>query len=255
MTRCDDIIKFFDMFAPEELAEEWDNTGLLVGNCENSVERIMICLDITDGAVGEAIDRKADMIITHHPVIFKGLKRLNEKEAKGKLLYLLVRSGINVFSAHTNLDYAPLGVNTRLAATLGIEAAEVMGRGPGKYGMLRQDMSMSDFVFHVKKSLGVPFIRVAGNAEHVVRKVAVFGGSFDDNLEAFANTGADVLVTGDLKYHTALDAAEAGLCIIDAGHFSTEKVVLPSVAEALGKSFPEVEVILYESESDPFNTY
>jgi len=252
MTKCSRVIDFFEQLAPRELTEYWDNTGLLVGNRHANVNRILVCLDVTSASVNEAIAKKADLIVTHHPVIFKELKSLNEDDTKGKLLYSLVKNGIGVYSAHTNLDYADAGVNTQLTLTLGIRNVEVMGNGPGKCGVLEQRMKLDDFLDHVQKGLKTPFLKVVGHADAGVGKVAVFGGSFDDDLGVVIDSGADVIVTGDVKYHTAIDAIEAGLCIVDAGHFNTESVVLPYIADQLAGKFPDVEVLLFDDEKDPF---
>lgn len=255
MTTCREIMAFIEKLAPRELAEDWDNVGLLLGSSEAEAKRVMLCLDITGASVKEAVAKKAQLIITHHPVIFKGLKRLIGEEAKGSLLYALVRNEINVYTAHTNLDFAVSGVNTQLAGALGLKNVETFGDGPGKIGMLDNMVILQDFVSQTKAALNVPFVRVVGCADKGVKKVAVFSGSFDDNLEAVMQCGVDVLVTGDLKYHTALDAREAGLCIIDAGHFNTERVVLPVLMAALTENFPGIEVFCFQQEEDPFKTY
>ena len=254
MVICQEIMGFIEQGAPCELAEEWDNVGLLVGNRAGKVERIMLCLDITAASIEEAVKKNVDLIVTHHPVIFKSLNRLIEGEAKGRNLYSLIRNGINVYTAHTNLDYAVSGVNTRLAEALGLKEIAGYGKGPGKTGVLDSKMKLHDFIKKVKDDLNVPFVRIAGKADAGVQKAAVFCGSFDDDLEAVMQTQADVLVTGDLKYHTALDAREAGLCIIDAGHFNTERIVLPALMTALKENFPGIEVFCFQKEEDPFKT-
>jgi len=255
MIKCAEIISFMEELAPKTLKEEWDNTGLLVGNRDAAIKRVLVCLDITMASIKEALSRKADLIITHHPVIFNGVKRLDEQDFKGKQLYKLIQNGLCVYAAHTNLDYADKGVNTCLALALGVRNTEILGNGPGKCGKLERKYSMDEFISYVKKRLNVPFLRIAGYAPSGIRKVAVFSGSFDGNLDAVIESNCDVLITGDLKYHTALDAVEAGLCIIDAGHFGTERVVLPYLAKELGKAFPSIEVIQYQEEKDPFITY
>ncbi len=252
MIKCTEIISFMERIAPGELAENWDNIGLLVGNREKNIRKILICLDITMASIDEAISQNADLIISHHPVIFDELKRLNDEDFKGKQLYKLIRNGLNVYSAHTNLDYATPGVNSCLAETLEIYNAVIMGRGPGICGMLDEKMGFDEFINHVKSKLQVPFLRAIGHNPAEIRKVAVFSGSFDGDLKSLIESGAEALVTGDLKYHTALDAREAGLCIIDAGHFSTESVVLPYLARKLGEQYPDVEILLCRSEIDPF---
>lgn len=255
MIKCAEIINFMEELAPVTLKEEWDNTGLLIGSKEAVIKRILICLDITMASINEAVSKKADLIITHHPVIFDGIKRLDEQDFKGKQIFKLIQNGLCVYTAHTNLDYADQGVNTCLALTLGIRNTEIMGEGPGKCGVLDREFSMDEFISLVKESLKTPFLRAVGYAASGIRKVAVFSGSFDGNLDAVIESNCDVLITGDLKYHTALEAAEAGLCIIDAGHFSTERVVLPYLAQELGKAFPDIEVMQYREEKDPFLTY
>lgn len=255
MVQCQDIMNFVEEIAPLALAEEWDNVGLLVGNRDKKVDRVMLCLDITSAALEEAVKNKVNLIITHHPVIFKGLKRLLVGESKGSILHMLIKNDINVYSAHTNLDFAVTGVNTHLAESLRIKNAVTFGEGPGKMGMLDKKMSFHDFIEHVKISLNAPFVRVAGNVENDIQKVAVFCGGFDDDLEAIKQCNPDILVTGDLKHHTAIDAAEEGLCIMDAGHFNTEKVILGPLSKALKENFPGIEVFCFQKEEEPFKTY
>jgi len=255
MATCGELITFLEQRAPIALAEEWDNVGLLVGSRDKQIKTVLLCLDVTADTVEYAADKGVDMIISHHPVIFKELKKLTDEDAKGRLLGALICSGICVYCAHTNLDYATEGVNTQLAKALGLSGTAIMGEGPGLYGRLERVMRFDDFLDFVKRSLNTPHVRAAGKPGPIISSAAVYCGSFDDDLEAFGATGADILVTGDLKYHTAMDAREAGLCIIDAGHFCTERVVLPFLAGLLKESFADVGVMLYEQEQDPLITY
>jgi dinuclear metal center YbgI/SA1388 family protein len=255
MVLCKDVLNFMDQIAPFELAEEWDNIGLMAGSGNAEVKKILVCLDVTTDALRYAAEVKADLIVAHHPMIFKGLKRVCDDEAKGRMIYTAVRNGIGVISAHTNLDYADMGVNVQLASVLELSNTEILGGGPGRVGMLEKRMNFDEFVMHVKGKLDVPHIRVAGKVNNEIQKVAVFSGSFDDDLDAVLQSGADAVVTGDIKHHTALDACEAGICIIDAGHFATERVVLPYLAGALKKRFSEIETFCFEQETDPFITY
>lgn len=254
MIKCRDVMEYIEQLAPAELAEEWDNTGLLLGGSDRIVSRIMVCLDVTAEALEAAVNKKVDLIVTHHPVIFRGIKKISEDDVKGKQLFYAVSNGISVISAHTNLDYADNGVNVKLAETLGLENTALLGKGPGRTGLLKEKMSFDDFIAYVKERLEVPFVRTVGNTVSGIGKVAVFCGSFNDDLKALLESGADAVVTGDLKYHTALDAREAGLCLIDAGHFSTERVILPYLAAVLAERFPETEVIRFSQEKDPFIT-
>ncbi|MGI6669387.1 MAG: Nif3-like dinuclear metal center hexameric protein [Acetivibrionales bacterium] len=251
MPKCIDIISFIEEVAQPELAEKWDNTGLLIGSGKENIKRILLSLDVTSAAVKLAADKKVDLILTHHPVIFTSINRLNPDEAVGRLIYSLVKSGISVYTAHTNMDHAETGVNAQLALRLGIRNAAVMGNGPGRYGETDKVYNLDEFASMVKSSLNTRYVRVVGKVSDVIRSAAVFSGAFDGDLDAFRKTGADVLVTGDVKYHTALYARESGLCIIDAGHFATEAVVLPALKDMLNNAFPDVEIICFQQE-DPF---
>ena len=255
MVTCSDVMEFLEQIAPQALAEEWDNVGLMAGSKNAGIKKILVCLDVTFGALKKAVAEKADLIVSHHPLIFKGIKRIVEDDVKGRQIYAAIRNGISVISAHTNLDYADRGVNYRLASVLGLTDTVLLGDGPGRVGMLENRKSLNDFVRHVKECLDVPAVRVVGRADAGIQKVAVFSGSFDDDLSTVQRSGAEVIVTGDVKYHTALDAAEAGMCMIDAGHFNTEKIVLPYLAASLAERFPEVEITRYKQETDPFITY
>lgn len=264
---CGDIADFMEGIAPRKLAEYWDNVGLLVGSMAADVHRVMLCLDVTPEVVEEAVEKKADLILSHHPVIFKGITRIREDEPKGRLLSRLIKHGISVYSAHTNLDMAEGGVNDVLARRLGLKSLinfrdqgllpDRSGYQPGlgKVGCLEERMKLCDFAGMVKSALGVEKVRVVGNMDTSVQKVAVFCGSFDDDLESLHRHGADVLVTGDVKYHIAVDVLQMGKCVIDAGHFGTERPVLPVLAGQLSKRFDGLEVFCSTMEKDPSDTY
>lgn len=268
--RCRDIADYIEEIAPAHLAEEWDNVGLLLGDSGREVKSILLCLDITGKVAEEAASRQVDMIISHHPLIFSGLKRILRGSGKGDVLYSLIKNDICVLSAHTNLDVVPGGVNDCLACVLGLqnlqplkkyhsdtlkEAMEGTGYGLGRTGRLANPMNLPDFIQQVKVGLRVDNVRLIGRADRRVERVGVFCGSFDDDLKSIRNAGVDVLVTGDVKYHTAQDAVEMGLCLLDAGHFSTEVVVLPYLERILKERFPGIEIAGRCVETDPFNYY
>ena len=263
---CGNIADFMEEIAPQRLAEDWDNVGLLAGSMAREVRRVMLCLDVTPEVVEEAVEKKAELIVSHHPVIFKGIRRILEDEPRGRLLGRLLKHGICVYSAHTNLDVAEGGVNDVLAMRLGLKSIinfkdyglpDKTGyqHGLGKVGCLEEKLQLADFAKKVKSALEVEYVRVIGNMAESVQKVAVFCGSFDDDLESLRRHGADVLVTGDVKYHTAVDALQMGKCVIDAGHFNSEKPVLLVLAEQLSKRFDGLEVFCSRLEKDPFSTY
>jgi dinuclear metal center YbgI/SA1388 family protein len=264
--KCRDIAGFIEEIAPRRLAEGWDNVGLLAGSMENDIKRVLLALDVTVDTVDEAAGLGAEMIISHHPFIFKGMKTIVSDDPKGNLAARLIRKDICVFSAHTNLDVAEGGVNDILALRLGLSGNEnfkdygLPGTGGcqyglGKVGMLEKGVELQGFIEMVKEALQVGSVKAVGREGTAIKKVAVFCGSFDDDLEAFRRSGADVLVTGDLKYHTALDILQMGRCAVDAGHFNTERVILPVLAERLRQRFNELEVFCSTLGKDPFTTY
>lgn len=266
MTTCKDIVEYFEHLAPGKFAEEWDNVGLLIGNTNKIIDRMLVCLDVTSTIVDVAINNQVDMIISHHPFIFKKLDRILENELKGNLIYKLVKNDICVFCAHTNLDVTQNGVNMALAEILDLKDIERLKGdntfyndenyfGLGAVGNLENAMTMNEFASHVKDRLNAGFIRIIGARNDSIRRIAVFCGSFDEDFNSVKFHDADVLITGDVKYHTATDAIGLGICTIDAGHFNTEKVILPKLAAVITKKYPEITIISNNMEHDPFKSY
>ena len=264
---CRDISVFMEEIAPARFAEDWDNIGLMLGSMDKKVKRILVCLDVTSEVSIEAVEKKADLIISHHPLIFNSMKRIIKEDPKGNVIYNLVREDISVYSAHTNLDAAENGVNAKLAERLGLERLinlkdlecqiNIDGRkfGYGKVGYLKKPQKLSDFIESVKTLLEIDKIKLISSINKTIEKAAVFCGSFDDDLKALEGHNIDILVTGDIKYHTAMDALEMGICILDAGHFNTEKIILPELAKLISYRFSDLDVFCSNMEKDPFKTY
>ncbi|KNY25468.1 Nif3-like dinuclear metal center hexameric protein [Pseudobacteroides cellulosolvens] len=359
---CRHVVNFMEELAPPHLCEEWDNIGLLIGSKNKKVQKILICLDITRNVVKEAIEQKADMIISHHPFLFKGIKRIIPEDPKGELIYSLIREDICVYCAHTNLDFAENGLNYTLAKTLGLKniknlktytkeklykivvfvpceygekvtgamtaagagwlgnysdcsftlegtgafrplegsnpfigdtgklekvsefrvetivREELLNRvvesmleahpyeepaydiyslvqggkeyGFGKEGELDKALSLDELVSRIKNSLNIKSLRVIGDRSEDIKRVGVFCGSFDGDV--IPSLGKlDILVTGDIKYHTALDIAEMGLCVIDAGHFGTEKIIVNELSRLLSGKFSDLTIVPSKVEKDP----
>lgn len=363
-TVCADIMEYLEKIAPLHLAEEWDNPGLIVGSRQQEINRVAICLDATPAVIQGAVEKGVDLIVSHHPFLFKGLKKINKEDDKGKSVYKLIQNNIGVYSAHTNLDAADQGLNSHLAALLGLKdignlkdykmdrnykivvfvpedsiesvreamgnagagwmgnyshcafmaggmgtfkpldganpyigskgklervaeyrletivpkdklkavvdamlgshpyeevaydlyALEQGGKGYsfGKTGILEEALDIDGFVALTKKALNIGNLRLIGKDKRLVKRVAVFSGSFDGDLEVLAKKDIDVLVTGDVKYHTALDIVDKGLCVIDAGHFGTERIIVPRLAELLKSRFNNLEIWSNDVEKDPF---
>ena len=251
MATVADILKFIESIAPPYMAESWDNVGLLCGRKEKPVRKILVALDPFASVIAQAIREEADLIVTHHPLIFGDkLKAVNEDTQTGENLLSLMEHGIAAINAHTNLDLAPGGVNDVLAAKLGLadvqiirpEGTDELGR---PYGLLRcgsvNSQSLETFLPHVKQSLGCEGLRYV-NGSKMVSKVAVGGGSCADGMFEAKAAGCDTFVTADVKYNQFRTAFEIGINLIDAGHFHTENPTMPVLAEKLQQAFPQVEV-------------
>ena len=234
MVKVKDIAAIMEKLAPKALAEPWDNVGLLLGRASAHITKVLLALDMTEETVAQAKAMGAGLIITHHPAIFKPLKELGEAVWQQELLLQLAEAGIAVYSSHTNLDCAPEGVNTVLAARLGLEQLQPLdsNNGLGRIGCLPKPMTLKDFAQQVKEALGAAYVAYA-NGGRPVERVAVCGGAGSDLWALALAQGADTLVTGDVKYHSAQEAAFSGLNIVDAGHQPTELPVLNKVKEYL----------------------
>lgn len=216
-----DILQFLEKLAPLELSEPWDNCGLLVGDKNSDVLKILVALDVTEDVVREAINVGANLIISHHPVIFKAIKNITNQ----KNIILAIKNDISIISMHTNLDKT--FINDVLSKRLNLR--NVKSLELGKIGTLDTPMNINDFIAYVKDKLGVDRVSFA-NATDIVYKVAVIGGSGGSFLGQILD--ADTFITGDISHHTFLDAIGMGKNIIDAGHFATEN---PAMIELVYK--------------------
>jgi dinuclear metal center YbgI/SA1388 family protein len=229
--RCNDVIDFMEKHAPPALARDWDNIGLLVGRRNDIVTGIMTCLDITPEVVSEAVSKHANLIVSHHPIFIGGLSKINNVGLAESTVQELLRCGINAYCAHTNLDVAECGINFALAKDIGLNGIEQHLRGCT--GFLPRVMKVWDFATYVKKGLETPFVRLIGNPNREVTKAVVFSGGFNDDWNFIYESHAEVLVTGEVKYHAAQEAVYRGLSIIEAGHFYTERKGMWMMADIL----------------------
>lgn len=247
MTTINDILDFFETFAPLNTQMEFDNCGLLVEGSVASVTKALVSLDITADVVHEANELGCELIISHHPVIFQPVKKLNNADAP----YLLARFGISAVCMHTNLDLSQdFGVNTCLAQAIGLKNIEKAELGECLFlGELKAETNIDCFANSVKTSLNCNGLRYT-DVKPCVRKVAVSSGSGGSNVLAAVEAGADVLVTGEIKHHEINEANALGIGIIDAGHFKSEDVVILPLIDRLSKQFPEIIFTKSNSYSD-----
>lgn len=242
MTTVREIERFIDSIAPRHLACSWDNCGLLLGCPDKEVRKILVALDPFEDVADEAIEVGADLLLTHHPLIFDPLKNITDETASGRTVMKLISHGISAVNAHTNLDIAPGGVNDCLAKKLGLTDVQTIG----EEGLLRmgltEDKNLHTLLARIVNTLHAPALRYAGK-NNLCRRVAVGGGACGSDWQVALAHGCDTFVTSDVKYNQFRDAYDAGLTIIDAGHFYTENPVCEYLKEKLGKAFPDITVV------------
>ena len=247
------ILELLNEMAPPELKEDYDNIGLLVGHPERSVEKILVALDLTMETVREATEAGVQLIVTHHPVFFRGRKHLREDDPEGAAVCAMVRAGIALIAAHTNYDNAPCGVNDALSEALGLEKVEAVVRGL-RIGTLRERTTARFLGDWVEGKLGGRARVYVSAPETPVERVAVCGGSGGDFWPEALQAGAQAFVTGEVSYHDALNAVAQGLCIVEAGHYETEHIAVKLLADGLQRRINEVQynVTVNMSASTPF---
>ena len=250
MTTVREIESFLYGWAPRELAESWDNVGLLVGDPEATVERVLVALDITPQVAEEALERGCQLIVAHHPVMncaWHPVQTVRADDRQGRTLTALLRGGVASICMHTNLDAAEGGVNDILAEKLGLTQPEMLTEEKiGRIGTLKCEIPLVEFTHSVIELLGCNGLRYV-DAGRPVHRVAVGGGACGCYIPQAIAAGCDTFVTSDLKYNDFLDTE--GLNLIDAGHFPTENVVCPALRDRLAEAFPAVDVLCSTSHS------
>ncbi len=253
--RCREWIERFDKLAPRKYACEWDNPGFLAGRGDKEIRKILVALDATDEVVEQAVSEGADLLVTHHPLIFKPLKQVNDEHFISRRIVRLIQADICYFAMHTNFDAAPGCMADLAAERLGIkggEPLEVTGEadgasiGIGKVGNLAEPVSLEQLAARVKEAFALPFVTVYG-AEQVtepIERIAVSPGSGSSMTGFGVAKKAQVLVTGDIGHHTGIDAVACHMAVIDAGHYGLEHIFIPFMADFIGREAEEgVEVL------------
>lgn len=221
-------------------ALSYDNAGHLVGSLDSTVTGIVVCLDCTEETVSCAVENGANLIVSHHPVIFDPLKKVTDES----IVYRLIRNDISVISAHTNLDQADGGINETLARVIGLENIERVTDSEGfayRIGETKEPISADDFASVVSAKLSLP-VKYVGTNSHI-KRVAVCSGSGGSMLGEVAQTGVDAFVTADVKHDVFLDAHSIGMVLLDAGHFNTEDIIVEPLVKELKTAFPSIKVI------------
>lgn len=255
--KCKDVIAELEKLSPGEYAMEWDNVGLLVGKEDSEVNRILLALDPTLEVIQKAVEVKADMLITHHPLLFSPIKRITPKDAIGKKLFLLMEHGISCYAMHTNFDV--LGGMADLAGDkLGLKRQEPLEEtavldgnplGIGKVGELQEEVSIKQLAEKVKTIFVLDTVMVYGDVKQKVKRVAISPGSGKSMIKEAKKKEAEVLITGDIGHHEGIDAVEMKVAVIDATHYGLEKIFMNFLQEYLKKACSEVEILSSNQEA------
>ena len=255
MKTVKELYNFLDAKIPRSLSCEWDNDGLMVsGTLLASYNKILLALDVTYETVEYAVNEGYDVIISHHPLVFKGLKSINEENFVADKAIKLIKHGVSVFSFHTRLDALCGGVNDALAEVFGLASCEpfgIEGEMIGRIGELETPMSAYELAKKVKQTLKCEKVTLVC-PEKTVKRVCVLGGDGKDFLGAVKAFGADAYITGNMSYNTMLDAFDMGVAVIEAGHFESEEPVLSKLEEMI-KEF-DSDVIIGRYRSNPVKT-
>ncbi|MEA4913371.1 MAG: Nif3-like dinuclear metal center hexameric protein [Christensenella sp.] len=249
--KLSDFTAMMERIAPRDLALEFDNPGLLIEPDHEDVVNVLVALDCTKAVAEEAIIWGADVVLTHHPLFFHPVKRMTYSDPATIAACMLIRNGIGLFCAHTNLDAARGGVNDTLCSMFGIRDAIPFDEGVGRVGTLKTPESLSAFAKRAELLLNTQ-VRVSGDLTAMISRVAVMGGSGGDSIALAAAQGADILLTGEVKHSDAIDAQTLGLNLIIAGHYETEAVVLEPVIKRLQNDCFGVQYNLSRADGNPF---
>lgn len=266
--KCDEIIKKLESLSPASFAEEWDNVGLLAGRRDKEVSTVYIALDATDEVIKEAVRLGADLLLTHHPLIFKKMGRITTEDFIGRRLVELLRNDISYYAMHTNFDV--MGMAEAAADYLELQDRQVLNvtyekvldkkvldaetpsrEGFGRVGRLGKSMTVAEFAAFVKLRFDVPNVRVYGSLEDIVELAAVMPGSGGSFICDVINAGAKVMITGDIGHHEGIDAVAQSLTIIDAGHYGIEKLFIAYMEKFIKREMPELTVCVAEIK-EPF---
>lgn len=262
MATVQDVCRVMDELFPPRLAENWDNVGLLLGKLSGSVEKLMTCLTLTEEVAEEAVRKGVQMVVTHHPILFRGTKRITDQTAEGRTILRLAESGIAVFSPHTSFDSAGQGINQRLAEGFGLREIsplrtnpEFSGLGSGRAGTLPKGVDRSQFLQTVSRVTGAGFLQTALFGTGEVRRVGVACGAAAEFLEDAIRAGCDTFVTGEARFHAILESQSAGINLILTGHFPSERPAIEQLVGVLVEQIPGIECFASIEDRDPVSVF
>lgn len=247
--KCSEIMRRLEVLSPVRFAMDWDNVGLLLGREEKEIQKVYIALDATDEAIEEAVSLKADMLLTHHPLLFRPVKKITDDHFIGRRLLKLAQADMCYAAMHTNFDV--LGMADAAADELKLQNAQVLSvtyedeiskEGIGRYGKLDVAMTLEECAEYVKRTFRLPAVTVYGDKETLIETAAVSPGSGGSVIADALEAGVDVLITGDIDHHAGIDALAQELNVIDAGHYGLEKIFLPYMKDFFARNIAGVAV-------------
>ncbi len=252
MTKVSDIVKELEKTAPTHLAEDFDNVGLLLGDSDAEVKKVLLCLDADELTAKEAEIKGADMIISHHPLIFHPIKSLEYSKSAARCMKTLIKSDIAVYSAHTNMDIAEGGLNDLFCKKLSLKATDDLAESDGERACGRicdGDFMLSELALKVKEAFCLPFVRYSGEDDKKIKKIAICSGSGRGLVDDAVRHKADVYITGDLTYSDIRLLREERCSYIEVEHFVSEIFVTEIFREVIESAFPEVEIMISEEKN------
>ena len=265
-----DLIEKIEKKYPLFLAESWDNVGLMIGDENQQIKKILVSLEANEAVIREAIENKVDLIVTHHPFFFSKMNQINTNTIKGRLALLMIQNNISLYSMHTNYDIAFDGMNDNFLKHIGLIANDSFmlvqasdwyvkehGQtvpGLGRIAKLKESISLRELCTNIKEKLSLKSLRVIGDLDASIQTVAVITGSSADYYKEAKEAGADVLIAGDAKYHLAHDILDAKMNVIDCGHFETEDIFKYDMKEYLS-SVCDCDVISTSVNLNPFQLF
>jgi dinuclear metal center YbgI/SA1388 family protein len=259
MLAVEAVTEFLSRIAPLRLAEDWDNVGLLVGEPDGEVGRVMTCLTVTPNVVAEAVKGQVDLIVAHHPMPFHAVKRLTPETPTGRMLLDLIGAQIAVYSAHTAFDSAANGINQRLARGLDLRGVFPLvfgeaGLGAGRMGWFENPLPLGEVAESVKDFLDLERVQIVGDPDQIIRTMAVTCGAAGEFLEKACDAQCDAMLLGETRYHTYLEAEAYGIGLILPGHYASERFGMECLADVLLGEFSDLEIWASRTEYDPVRT-
>ena len=269
----EELVAWLEQLCPPELSEDWDNTGLLLGSRSRAVDSVLTCLTLTGDVAREAVEVGAGLVVSHHPLLFRPVQRITSDTPAGRTLLLLLEAGIAVYSPHTSFDSAGRGINQQLAELLDLtdiqplravpssagthsasstaEPGATAVAGSGRYGRLSQPCRLEELVERVGQLLPASGVQWAGPASLTVQHLGIACGAAAEYLSDAVRHGCQALLTGEARFHAALEAREQGVGLILAGHYATERPAIEQLAGAIQAAFPLLTVQPSQTETDP----